>query len=174
MKSHDENPVDNLCSEDFVLAIQTPFQANIMKKHTNGRVICINSTHGTNGYDFTLISLLIVDEYGEGFPVGWCISNREDQFLLINFFNAIKKRIGVVTPAWLMTDLAEQFYSAWVASFKNKPEKLVCVWHVDRARREKLKDSQLQATIYHNLRLLLEENYQQSFELLLWINLNNL
>ena len=133
-------------------------------------MICIGSTHGTNGYDFTLISILIVDEYGEGFPVGWCISNREDQFLLINFFNAIKRRIGVVTPAWLMSDLAEQFYTAWVASFKNKPKQLVCVWHVDRAWREnirQLKDSQLQATIYHNLRLLLEETNQQSFEILL-------
>ena len=54
-----------LCKEDFVLALQTPLQANMMKKHSDGRVVCIDSTHGTNGYDFTLISVLIVDEYGE-------------------------------------------------------------------------------------------------------------
>ena len=57
-----------LCQKDFVLALQTPLQANnMMKKHANGRVICIDSTHGTNGYDFTLISVLIVDEYGKDF-----------------------------------------------------------------------------------------------------------
>ena len=38
-----------------------------MKKLTNGRVLCVDSTHGTNGYDFTLITVLVVDEYGEGF-----------------------------------------------------------------------------------------------------------
>ena len=51
------------------------------------------------------------------------------------------------------------------------------MWHVDRAWREnirQLKDSQLQATIYHNLRLLLEETNQQSFEILLKETLDQL
>ena len=69
-----------------------------------------------------------------------------------------------------MSDLAEQFYTAWVASFGNRPRKLVCTWHVDRAWREnirQLNDSQLQLTVYHSLRLLLEETDKQKFELLL-------
>ena len=88
-----------LCKEDFVLALQTPLQANMMKKHANGRVICIDSTYRTNGYDFTLISVLIVDEYGEGFPVAWVIFNREDQILLMNFFRALKRRMLDITLA---------------------------------------------------------------------------
>ena len=184
MKSSDISPVilykqqgvpqpddcDNLCDKDFVLAIQTPLQADMMKRFCNGRVVCIDGTHGTNGYDFTLITVIVIDEYGEGFPVAWCISNREDQLLLINFFTALKKRVGIVSPAWLMSDLAEQFYTAWVASFGNRPHKLVCIWHVDRAWREnlkQLKDSELEATVYHNLRVLLEETDCHKFELLL-------
>lgn len=123
-----------------------------------------------NGYDFTLITVVIVDEYGEGFPVAWCVTNREDQFLLMNFFHALRKRVGNITPAWLMSDLAEQFYTAWIGSFKSRPKKLVCVWHVDRAWREnirQLKDKELEATVYHNLRLLLEETDQKQFEVLL-------
>ena len=127
-----------LCKEDFVLALQTPLQVNMMKKHANGRVICIDTTHGTNGYDFTLISVLIVNEYGEGFSVAWVISNREDQILLMNFFRALKRRIGVVSPAYIISDLAEQFHTAWMAMFGNSPTKLVCVWHVDRAWRENI------------------------------------
>ena len=34
----------------------------------------------------SLLSCMVVDEYGEGFPVAWCISNREDKLLLMNFF----------------------------------------------------------------------------------------
>ena len=148
-----------------------------MKKHANGRVICIDTTHGTNGYDFTLISVLIVDEYGEGFSVAWVISNWEDQILLMNFFRALKRRIVVVSPAYIMSDLAEQFHTAWMAMFGNSPTKLVCVWHVDRAWRENiqhLSDHQLQVRVCHNLRLLLEGTDKQKFELLLKQTLEHL
>ena len=184
MKATDCNPVilykqqgakqptdcDNLSDKDFVIALQTPLQAEIMKQLSNGRIICVDGTHGTNGYDFTLITVMVIDEYGEGFPVAWCISNREDQLLLINFFNALKQNVGNISPAWFMSDLAEQFYTAWVASFNNRPHKLVCIWHLDRAWRENLKqlnDSTLEATVYHNLRVLLEETDKNKFEILL-------
>ena len=29
-------------------------------------MICVDSTHKTNAYDFKLVTLLVVDEYGEG------------------------------------------------------------------------------------------------------------
>ena len=96
MRSSDGNPVilykhqgepqpdkcDNICNENFVLAIQTPLQAEMMKRYSNGRVVCIDGTHATNAYDFNLITVLVVDEYGEGYPVAWCISNREDTLML--------------------------------------------------------------------------------------------
>ena len=66
-----------------------------------------------------------------------------------------------------MSDLAEQFYNAWVVVFGISPQKLV---HVDRAWREnlkQLKNSELEALVYHNLRVLLEESDEGKFELLL-------
>ena len=66
---------DNLDVNDFILCLQTPFQGSMMKKSGHNGIICIDSTHGTNIYDFLLITVLVVDEFGEGFPVGWCISN---------------------------------------------------------------------------------------------------
>ena len=38
----------------------------------------MDATHSTTVYDFLLISIMIVDEYYEGIPVGFCIANRED------------------------------------------------------------------------------------------------
>ncbi len=55
---------------DFVLAIQTSQQADIKFGH--------DATHGANGYDFSLITLIVVDDFGEGYPVAWCLSNRTD------------------------------------------------------------------------------------------------
>ena len=184
MKKSQDNPViiykpqgmkqsedcDNIGEKDFVIGIQTPLQESIMKTLTNGRVVCVDGTHGTNGYDFMLITVIVIDEYGEGFPVAWCISNREDQLLFINFFKALRTRVGNLSPAWFMSDLAEQYYNAWVESFHNRPRKLVCTWHLDRAWRENLKllqDRSLQAQVYHNLRVLLEEPDKSNFENLL-------
>ena len=49
--------MDNIGSDDFLLAIQTEFQKDMLQKFGN-TVICIDATHGTNMYDFNLITLL--------------------------------------------------------------------------------------------------------------------
>ena len=72
-----------MCKNDFMLLIQTQLQAKIIKKYSYGRVICIDSTHGTNGYDFTRITNVVIDEFRERFPVAWCISNRQDKLSLL-------------------------------------------------------------------------------------------
>ena len=46
-------------------ALQTEFQWDLYRKHAS-TVICIDSTHKTNAYDFKLVTLLVDDEYGEG------------------------------------------------------------------------------------------------------------
>ena len=53
---------------DFALVIQTSLQREVLQTCSSNRVVCIDATHGTNGYDFKLISMLVVDEFGEGFP----------------------------------------------------------------------------------------------------------
>jgi len=45
-----------------------------MLKEFGPATICVDSTHGTNVYDFKLITILVIDEFGEGIPVAWMIS----------------------------------------------------------------------------------------------------
>ena len=71
-------------------------------------------------YHVTLLTVLATDELGEGFPVAWCISNREIQFVMMNFFQALKSEVGTLPLEWFMSDLSERFYKWWVATF-NKP-----------------------------------------------------
>ena len=75
MKQQDD--LDNFSDEDFIICLQTEFQQDMLSQH-GSNVICADATHGTNMYDFLLITILTMDEYGEGIPVGWMISNRED------------------------------------------------------------------------------------------------
>ena len=59
---------DYLEIDDFVLIIQTELQKQMMREFGK-RVVCIDSTHKTTGYDFLLITVMVVDEFGEGYPV---------------------------------------------------------------------------------------------------------
>ena len=59
-----------------MIVLQTELQQQLyMQFAFNG--ICLDTTHGTNMYDFLLTTIMVVDEFGEGQPVGWCLSNHE-------------------------------------------------------------------------------------------------
>ena len=64
------------------------------------------------------------------------------------------------------------YYNAWIGVFGTTgTKKLLCAWHVDRAWRtalnEHVKGKPKQVEIYHNLRVLLRENEERDFRLLL-------
>ena len=155
--------------EDFVLILQTPFQATLLKKF-GSNIICIDSTHKTTGYDFFLTTVLVVDEYGEGYPVAWCLSNHEDKVVMTIFYTCLKSKAGAINPQWMMTDDAEQFYSAWLTVFNDHPQKLLCAWHLDRAWKtnlSKIQDNEMKCQVYHLLRTLIEETNVEKFNIAL-------
>jgi hypothetical protein len=105
----------DLCDEDSFIAMQTPLQKHMFQQFgSNG--VCCDSMHGTNAYDFSLATVLVADEFGKGFPVAWCLSNHEDFTTMLIFFNEVKKNCGVQNSKLFMSDMAPQFYNAWVAS----------------------------------------------------------
>jgi len=105
-----------LAKDDFMLAIQTEFQKDAMLRYgTKG--ILVDATHGTTQYDFLLITALVVDDHGEGLPVAWAISNKEDLNAITQFFRSIHNRIGNLDAACFMSDCAEQYFNAWSAVF---------------------------------------------------------
>ena len=69
-----------------------------------------------------------------------------------------------------MTDDGQQYYSAWVAVFGLGPRKLLCTWHVDSALRgaiNAIKVKKTAATVYHNIRTLMEESDANKFKIML-------
>ena len=162
--------MENLKKEDMLLVIQTEFQRDMMVKFGNN-IVCLDATHGTTMYDFLLITAIIVDEYGEGVPIAWALSNREDKGVVVHFLKSVKTRVGNLSPTIIMSDCAEQYYGAWVAVFEGTPKKLLCTWHVDKAWRRKLNEciteKEDRITIYHHLRVLLEEKDITTLRILL-------
>ena len=81
----------SLTKDDFLIVIQTPFQKIMAQKFAH-KGICVDSTHGTTGYDFLLTSVVVLDEFVEGVPIGWLLSNHEYfTHMCIFFYNAEEK-----------------------------------------------------------------------------------
>ena len=60
--------------------------------------VCVDAMYKTNMYDFNLITFMVLDEFGEGVPVAWAISNREDTLLLTEVLKCIKDATGQLHP----------------------------------------------------------------------------
>ena len=78
-----------LSKDLFLLGIQTKEQREVFEKFS-GKIVCIDSTFGTNQYSFNIITAIVPDEFGHGYPVGHLISNRQDELTLYHFFRAMK------------------------------------------------------------------------------------
>ena len=162
-------PAGNLHNSDFLLVLQTEFQKDLFLEH-GSHVVCMDATHGTNLYNFQLITILIMDSLGEGIPVAWAIGNHENTQLLTVFLSSIKDKIGSIKPNIFMSDDADQYFNSWVSVFgTNSTKKLLCAWHVDRAWRKSLarhvKEIDDRSKIYHHLRVILLQQDEATFRL---------
>ena len=54
--------------------------------------------YGTTMYDFLLITAIVVDEYGEGVPIAWALSNRKDKSAIVHFLKSVQARVGSLSP----------------------------------------------------------------------------
>ena len=164
-----EQPTDvnDLAKDDFLLVLQSEFQKDAMIRYGN-KVVLMDATHGTTQYDFQLISILVIDDHGEGLPVAWAISNREDRAVLVQFLKSIHEKVGDLKPQYFMSDCADQYFNAWCGVFgRNDTRKLLCTWHIDRAWRkalnEHISDKQERIEVYHKLCVLLQERDEGKF-----------
>ena len=164
--------------EDFLVAIQTKEQLDMLQKQSRSKIICLDSTHCTNKYNFKLITMVVPDEFGKGYPVGHLISNKENEAMLHTFFDAIEQKCGVdFYVNALMTDDDNAEWSAFNKVFGDKvpPESnfekvphLLCKWHVHRSWRRKLHqllphDRNLQLELYLASIVLMEEPNKDTF-----------
>jgi len=62
-QGNSDNNVQSFTKDDFCLIIMTQFQSELLMKFGNDKV-CIDGTHGLNGYNFQLYTIVVVDEFG--------------------------------------------------------------------------------------------------------------
>ncbi|KAG0426933.1 hypothetical protein HPB47_025989 [Ixodes persulcatus] len=164
------DPTGRLSERDFALVLMTEPQQELLQKLGTDK-ICIDSTHGTTGYDFLLTTLLVVDEFGSGVPCAYLLTNRADTIMMKIFFEAVREAVGVISAKVFMSDDASEFYNAWSAVMLPAERQLLCTWHVDKnwnlKIRKLVEGQELMASVYKAVRVLLECPDQEEFTELL-------
>ncbi|CAH0547094.1 unnamed protein product [Brassicogethes aeneus] len=148
---------EKLALNDFCIIFMNVTQTNMLQRFGSA-VVAIDSTHGLNMYDFELTTLMVIDEFGEGFPVACMFTNRKDTLVFEIFFQKIKEKAGLITPNVFMSDITEVYYNAWKATMGGEiPHRLYCAWHIDRAWRtnlSKIPKIETRKQVYQTLKVL--------------------
>jgi len=122
-------------SDDFILVMQTQEQAEMMK--TNQRIICVDATHGLTAYDYSLLSIVVVDKYGHGLVCATAICSRENGVFWELVGKALRPEGKQIVPEVLMSDDTNSAWNGLKKVWPSLKYKLLCLWHVKRNVRKK-------------------------------------
>ncbi|XP_068085177.1 uncharacterized protein [Anabrus simplex] len=169
-KQGEEDETGELNTEDFLVVIMTPYQKMMLSKFTNFKVL-MDSTHGTNAYDFQLTTVMIVDEFGAGVPIAFCISNKTNQSAMKRFLVAVRDAVGHrVMCQVFMSDDYPAYYNSWSQVMSVPNHKLLCSWHILRSWKnnlKKIRNDEKQVQVWQALIVILVELDEEIFHQLL-------
>jgi len=154
-----QNVEDNshiLKKDDFCLIIMNRSQKNMVMQFGQN-IIAVDSTHGLNSYDFELTTVMVVDDWGEGFPGACMLTNRKDSLIFNLFFQKLKEHVGNINTKIFMSDVTNVFYNPWKEVMESAPQQLYCAWHIDRAWQSninKINNPDKRQNVYKTLKLL--------------------
>ncbi|KAJ8963968.1 hypothetical protein NQ314_005227 [Rhamnusium bicolor] len=151
---------------DFCLIIMSQYQQHMLVKYGNN-IIAVDGTYGLNNYDFKLTTLMVVDNFNEGFPGEFMFTNRKDTLIHQIFFEVIESKVGnKISPNTFMSDITGVFYQAWSSVMGVVPFQLYCTWHIDRAWRNnlnKIPNIEKRKEVYKTLKVLHQNVDETSF-----------
>ncbi|XP_047103518.1 uncharacterized protein LOC124722391 [Schistocerca piceifrons] len=152
--------VDYSSDNDVMIVLMTDLQCQMLQKF-GPKTVCVDSTHCTNVYKLLVTTLLVLDEFGSGIPVAFCVSNKENTTVMTQFFTCVKEKADLIKPSVFMSDDTQIFRCAWARVMGLADNNLLCTWHVDRSWRKNLRKvcggPQRQTQVYKALSMLLEE-----------------
>lgn len=82
----------------------------------------------------------MIDEYGEGVPLAYCLTEREDENSITAFLKIVKDTCGQITANDFLSDDASQYFSSWQTIFGNGAKKRLCSWHVYKNWKQQLRN----------------------------------
>jgi hypothetical protein len=122
----------------FILGIQTE-QQKVMYEKFGNNIICIDSTHKTNYYNYKLITVMVVDEYHKGYPIAFGVGSSDDELMYSYLIKSIKEKSPNVQPQILMIDDDQAIVNGMESVFGCTFRHILCTWHVQRNWRQHIR-----------------------------------
>lgn len=113
-----------------------------------------------------MYTLLVVDNYGNGFPVAFCFTNKSDTSTYKLFFEYIQRAVGLIKANVFMSDDEPGFYNAWESIMGPVSKQLLCTWHVLRSwgkNLSKIHSKEKKSMVYKTLKSLIHETDKNKF-----------
>ncbi|XP_063921905.1 uncharacterized protein LOC135136511 isoform X1 [Zophobas morio] len=156
---------DILKKEDFALAFMNSAMEDKLRNFTT--IVCMDGTHGTNKKGLDLTIMLIKDDRNAGFPVAFFLSNRLDQQVQEVFLGALRIKMQQdIKPEYFMSDDDPKYYNAWIKVMTNKPQRLLCSWHIVKnwnIQGKKIHDVTMRKQMKQEMKRILNETNEKKF-----------
>ena len=113
-----------------MLGIMTRFQREMLAL-SEGKFICVDATHNTNRYRWSLFSLVCRNRFGRGVPVAYLIANSGTMVVLAAWLQSIRDACPSVDVHYVMSDNDDAQLGALKRVYP-EARVLLCWWHVLR------------------------------------------
>lgn len=141
-------------TQDFCLILMTKGQQEIFKKFGQNGVFYVTWLNISNGYDLSLLTLMVADDLNEAFPVGYMICSRMTTEIEVLFFKVIQDQLGSFCARAIMTDDRKSLYDSWCSVMGFVPYHLLSNRFVDADWRDRLisvQNEDVQCAVYEVL-----------------------
>lgn len=117
--------------DDFVLVIMNEFQIDMFKQYGSD-IVAVNRMDISCGYGLELTIVMVLDNFHQGIPCCFLLSNRNDQKVYEIMFSKMSEQVGKVRPKVFMSHVTDVFMKAWNNVMPPPERRLLCSWHVLR------------------------------------------
>jgi hypothetical protein len=81
----------------------------------------------------------MIDEFGNGVPLAFCLSERENEKTITAFLHCVSKFTGQIQTEYFMSDDASQLFNSW-RKIMGDATKILCSWHVYKNWKKQVKE----------------------------------
>ncbi len=116
---------------DFVFVIMNDFQTDMFKQYAKDAV-AVGRMDGPVGYGLHFFVVMVMDNYMQGIPCCFMLSNRNDRYVYETLFRKMSEQVGKVETRVFMSEPVQVYADAWCDVMPAPERRLWCSWTVVR------------------------------------------
>ena len=123
-----EEKNSDFTKKDFLLVLQSKNQEEMMNDYP--RTLCADGTHKLNQYGHILLSLLVINDNGQGLVVAWAITSRENGTIWMIMCRNLRPKCLQCKPEVFMSDDTNSAWNGLIQVWSSLTHKLLCHFHL--------------------------------------------